>query len=127
MSRAVLDASAVLALLNDEPGSDVVARHVPQAAMSAVNFCEVAGKLGDKGLAEDEIRAALEPLGFEVHPFDTDLAYATAHLRIKTRSLGLSLGDRACLALGLRLHAPVITADGRWKSLKIGVRIRAIR
>jgi len=127
MSRAVLDASALLALLNEEPGSHIVARHVPEAAMSAVNLCEVAGKLFEKGLAEQEIRGALEPLGFDIHPFDRELAYAAALLRLKTRSLGLSLGDRACLALGLRLHVPVVTADGRWKSLRLGVMVRVIR
>ncbi len=107
MSEVVLDASALLALLNTEPGHEEVARVVSRAAMSAVNLSEVAAKLAENGMPEEAIREALEGLALEVHDFGRELAYWTALLRPLTRSVGLSLGDRACLSLGLLLDLPV--------------------
>ena len=127
MTSFVLDASALLALLNSEPGSSAVQESLPGAAISAVNLSEVISKLSERGMPEPAIRAALEGLGLEVHPFDSDEAYSTARLRTATKPHGLSLGDRACLALGLALKAPVLTADRTWKKLKLGVKIRSIR
>ena len=127
MASVVLDASAILALLNAEPGSRVVEESLPEAAVSAVNLSEVIAKLSERGMPEAAIRLALEGLGIEVHPFDAVAAFAAGRLRPATRRLGLSMGDRACLALGLSLSAPVLTADGSWKTLKVGVRVRLIR
>ena len=127
MTSVVLDASALLAMLNSEPGSGAVQESLPGAAISAVNLSEVISKLSERGMPEPAIRAALEGLGLEVHPFDADAAYSTARLRTATKPYGLSLGDRTCLALGLALKAPVLTADRTWKKLKLGVKIRAIR
>lgn len=73
------------------------------------------------------VRTALEGLGLDVHTFDTAMAYSAGALRPVTRGLGLSLGDRACLALGLALSAPVLTTDRSWKKLRIGAKIRVIR
>ena len=126
-SRAVLDASALLALLNAEAGSQRVERALPTAVISAVNLSEVVGKLVDTGLSAQEIRAAIAPLAIEVHPFDRGAAHATGELRAVTRSHGLSLGDRACLALGRELRAPVLTADRRWARLNVDVEVRLIR
>jgi len=125
--RLVLDASALLALLNSEPGSRIVEESLSSAAVSAVNLSEVVSKLSERGMPEAEVRTALEGLGLDVRPFDTAMAYSAGTLRPATRGLGLSLGDRACLALGLSLSAPVLTTDRSWRKLKIGVKIRAIR
>ena len=127
MAKVVLDASAILALLNAEPGSRVVEESLPEAAVSAVNLSEVVAKLSERGMPEAAIRVALEGLGLEVHPFDAAAAHSAGMLRSATRGPGLSMGDRACLALGLFLSAPVLTADGTWKKLKVGVKVRLIR
>ncbi len=127
MARVVLDASALLALLNSEPGSRMVEESLSGAAMSAVNLSEVISKLSERGMPEPAIRTAIEGLGLDVRPFDTATAYSAGTLRPATRGLGLSLGDRACLALGLSLSAPVLTSDRSWKKLRVGVKIRVIR
>jgi PIN domain nuclease of toxin-antitoxin system len=120
VTDAVLDASAVLALLQRESGSEVVGARLAGAAISAVNLSEVVAKLADAGMPEPEIRLAIDPLALEVRPFDDQAAYAAGLLRPRTRSHGLSLGDRACLALGVALSRPVVTTERTWKRLKIG-------
>jgi PIN domain nuclease of toxin-antitoxin system len=95
--------------------------------MSAVNLAEVHSKLVALGLSPgDAWEAALSPV-HEIVPFTPEHARLVGDLVAKTRALGLSLGDRACLALGLAWHAPVYTADKSWKKLKVGVRIYVIR
>lgn len=128
MSRVVLDASAVLALLNREPGAHLLTLELlSQAASSAVNVAEVHAKLVSEGGDPDEAwEDALSPLR-EVFPFTEDHAKVAGALVTQTRALGLSLGDRACLALGLALRAPVYTADRSWSKLKLGMRIHVIR
>lgn len=121
MTSWVLDASALLALLNREPGSERVAEALAAgAALSTVNLSEVAAKLADIGMPEAEIREAIEPLGLDFVEFDIADAFATGLLRPASRAAGLSLGDRACLALGVRLVAPVLTADRGWSGLDLG-------
>lgn len=115
---AVLDASAVLALLQREPGEDVVAPLVGRAAWSAVNLCEVAGKLTDRGMPAPAVMDALDALHLTVHDFDSDLGFAAAELR-RLAPAGLSVGDRACLALARRLRLPAITAERAWTRLDI--------
>jgi PIN domain nuclease of toxin-antitoxin system len=127
VKEAVLDATALLALLHDEPGAEAVAEALPHSSISTVNLAEVVAKLAEAGMPEETIRIALAGLGIEVIPFDEDLAYRTGLLRALTSRYGLSLGDRACLALGLRLGQPVLTADRIWATLKVGVKIRVIR
>jgi PIN domain nuclease of toxin-antitoxin system len=127
VSRVVLDASALLALLNAESGSQAVAERLSEAAVSAVNLSEVVAKLSERGIPESEIRSALDGLGLEIIAFDETMAYRAGLLRRATRSVGLSLGDRACLALALQLEAPAFTTDRSWKTLRIGVKVRAIR
>ncbi len=95
MSSWVLDASALLALLNCEPGSERVAAALPDAAISSVNLSEVVVKLVDEGGNQSEIRSYLDALGLVIFEFDTELAYQTGFLRPLTRTVGLSLGDRA--------------------------------
>jgi ribonuclease VapC len=127
MSKYVLDASAVLALLNRETGQDKVAAALGDSVISAVNFCEVMGKLIDNGLSEDEARESIDLLNMEVISFDIDLAHVAAKLRARTKNLGLSLGDRSCLALGLALRQTVVTADREWATLRLGIKIEIIR
>ena len=128
MSSAVLDASALLALLGQEPGSMQVAAAISNgAAISAVNLAEVVAKLQERGASEAIIRATLLPLTFTIVTFDTDLAYATGLLRTSTRPAGLSFGDRACLALAQRLGVPALTTDRAWATLSLPVAVIVIR
>jgi len=128
MNKIVLDASALLAVLNREPGADRLTSEMLSAATSStVNLAEVQGKLVSMGLAPgDAWEATLSPIR-EATAFTAEQAEAAGNLITKTRPLGLSLGDRACLALAMVLKAPVYTADKSWKKLKLGVPIRLIR
>jgi PIN domain nuclease of toxin-antitoxin system len=118
----------VLAVLNQEPGGDkLTPRLLSNAASSTVNLAEVQTKLVNRGAAPDEAWAnTISPIN-EVVPFTAEQAKIAGSLVTQTRALGLSLGDRACLALGIALNAPIYTADRSWKSLKVGVRIHVIR
>ena len=127
MSEAVLDASALLALLNAEPGSEVVEATIPGAAISAVNLSEVVAKLADRGLPEAAIREVLGDVEMALYTFDAAAAHQAGQLRRETRHLGLSFGDRACVALGRQLGLPVLTADGNWEALDVGVEVQLIR
>ncbi|MDQ3755864.1 MAG: type II toxin-antitoxin system VapC family toxin [Acidobacteriota bacterium] len=127
MSKYVLDASAVLALLNQEPGQDRVEAVLADSCIGAVNYCEVLGKLIDAGLSEEDATESVELLNLEVVPFDADTARLTAVLRPTTKKLGLSLGDRSCLALALARRNTALTAERAWAKLKLGVKIELIR
>jgi PIN domain nuclease of toxin-antitoxin system len=127
VSEVVLDASALLALLNREPGHEEVAEVIGDAVISAVNLSEVAAKLADRGMPGEAIREALAGLALETHDFDQELAFQAGFLHPLTRSRGLSLGDRACLALGQRLNLPVFTTDRIWEELDLGVEVRLAR
>jgi len=130
VSSAVLDASALLALVLNEPGRSVVAAAVGAGAgavIGTVNLSEVVAKLRENGATEAAIHLALDPLAITVANFDTDLAYAAGFLRPATRAVGLSMSDRACLALAQRLSLPVLTADRAWASLSLGITITVIR
>ena len=127
MPEVVIDASALLALLNDEPGADVVAEALPQGVISAVNLSEVVAKLCDAGMPEKAIHQALQPLGIEIVPFDEEQAYEAGLLRASTQDWGISLGDRACLSLAKKLGIDALTADRAWTELSIGTTIKVIR
>lgn len=127
MSKYVLDASAVIALLNQETGHEKVETLLTDSVISTVNFCEVMGKLIDAGLSEEDARDSIDLLHVEVINFDTDLAHLAAAMRPMTKKLGLSLGDRSCLALGLARRHTVVTAEREWAKLKLGVRVELIR
>ena len=117
MSTAVLDASALLALLLAEPGGETVRAVLADAAISSVNFCEVIGHYVRNGVAEAHVREVLDPLPLEIVPFDTDLAYVAGLLLPATKSAGLSLGDRACLSLARKLGCRAMTADRAWSGV----------
>ena len=123
----ILDASALLAVLFDEPGRERVEAVRGQALMSAVNMAEVYTKLSDRGTDDEEIRTTLESVSVKVVDFDDSQAIATGDLRKMTRKFGLSLGDRACLALAIRENATVLTADRKWSGLDLGIEIKVIR
>ncbi len=127
MAKVVVDASALLALLNSEQGAEAVAKALPGAVIGSVNLCEVIGKLAETGMKQEEIGRILFPLGLTIETFDEEQAYTAGILRISTKSAGLSLGDRACLGLAKKLGVPVLTADRRWLDLAIGVKVTAIR
>lgn len=130
---AVLDSSALLAWLHLEPGALIVRSALDKkAAMSTVNWAEVLTKLADLGQNPDTVRGTLLNSGLFKNdlilwPLDEGLALATARLRASTRSSGLSLGDRACIALGQHLRLPILTADRAWKTLRFGVQVQLIR
>lgn len=128
MSSSVLDASAVLAFILDEPVQvDPAAIIGEGAAISTVNLSEVLARLLTLGFAPDDAEAATDSLLLDVTAFTEAQARAAARLRRDTDALGLPLGDRACLALGRALGRPVYTADRSWAELRIGCDIRLIR
>jgi ribonuclease VapC len=128
VNKVVLDASALLVLLNQEPGVEKLTPELlREATASTVNLAEVHSKLVSQGGDPDEAWAdTLSPISDAI-AFTEQQARIAGGLAARTRSLGLSLGDRACLALGIALQAPVYTADRAWTSLKLGVRIHVIR
>lgn len=129
MTLAVLDASALLALLLGEPSNEKARAVLTEAAMSAVNFAEVVGHFARHGANERDIRLVLDPLPIERVGFDENLAVAAGLLLPATRRAGLSLGDRACLALASRLGVRALTADRSWQTIAaaMGVEIELVR
>lgn len=127
MAEAVLDASAVLAFLRREPGEDVVRRAMPRSLLCAVNLTEIVGKLIERGAAAAAAVEIARSLPYRIVPYDEDLACEAGVLWGETRAAGLSLGDRACLALARRERLPAVTADERWTRENIGVEVHAIR
>jgi PIN domain nuclease of toxin-antitoxin system len=119
MIKYVLDASAVLAVLNGERGEKKVVPLLTESAVSSVNLTEVAAKLLETGMEAHDARLAVSVLGIgEIVDFTEDLAWEAARLRPLTKQYGLSLGDRACLALAIKLKVPAVTADKKWAKLK---------
>lgn len=127
--QAVIDASALLALLNGEPGGPAVTQLLAGAAMSAVNWSEVVQKALHHGVSAspEELRSDVEALGVEFHPFNPSRAEAAAVLWASTRHVGLSLGDRACLALAIELGVAAVTADTMWDRLQLPIAVRVVR
>ncbi|MGI4944711.1 MAG: type II toxin-antitoxin system VapC family toxin [Janthinobacterium lividum] len=125
----VLDASAVLALLFEETGAETVRAQLRTGVIGAANLAEVLAKLSDHGLPTLEAIRAVAILGLEVAPMTEAQAQRSAELRPLTRKAGLSLGDRACLALAAELSAPAVTADRSWDAVAgaSGVSVQVIR
>lgn len=120
----VLDASAVLAVLLREPGDAKIAPRLPGSLMSAANLAEVLSRMAEKGDDPDHYAAELRSFGIRIEPVTEQHAKDAAALRPVTKPLGLSLGDRLCLALALERGLPALTTETRWSRLDIGVEVQ---
>ncbi len=125
--KYVMDSSALLAVINEETGADAVEERLGQSVVSAVNLAETIGKLALEGVPADDLRETLADMVQAIIPFDEHLAYLAGRMTPHTKSLGLSLGDRACLATAEQLNLEAVTADKIWKKLKTPVKIKVIR
>ena len=125
--RNILDASALLAYLQDELGSEVVDALLMYSVMNSVNWSEVTQKAVAKQINISGMRTELEALGLAIIPFTVEEAELAAKLWKITQRHGLSLGDRACLSSALCLNLPVYTADKVWLELDVSVEIHCIR
>ncbi|MBN9520122.1 type II toxin-antitoxin system VapC family toxin [bacterium] len=125
--EGVLDAGAVLAAIRDEPGGDYAERVIPQSVILSVNLSEVATVLVRNGMPFPVASQVLTSLGMQVVPFDAELALRAASLFPIGKPLGLSLGDRACLALALHRGSPVFTTERRWAELQLPIKVEVIR
>jgi ribonuclease VapC len=123
----VFDSSVVLAIIGNEIGGEEFAEFASSAFISTVNYIEVISKLVDRGLAESMINQTLADLNLAIVNLDESQAAYAGFLRTKTRAKGLSLGDRACLALAHSTGRTALTADRAWTDLDIGVPIELIR
>lgn len=115
----VLDASALLALLKNEPGADIVESLLGNIIMSSLNVSEVAAVLLDSDMTIKECQDSMLPFISTIIHFDEEFAFLTADLKKRTKAYGLSLGDRACLALGQKMQLPVYTADKIWGKVQL--------
>ncbi len=123
----MLDSSALLAYLFEEPGADIVAGELASGVISAVNLGEVATKLIDRGFSPAQVSETIADMPLTVHAFELGDAAGVAFEREATREKELSLGDRACLVLARRLGLPALTADRVWAALDLGIEIHLIR
>ena len=123
----VLDASAVLCAMLDEPGAEAVAALLPDAKIGAVNLSEVIAKLQERHVPDDLIALSFADLDLEVIAFDREQAERAGRLRLATKSAGLSMGDRACLALAMVSNAIAVTTDRSWARLDVGVDVELVR
>lgn len=124
----ILDASALITLLSEENGHEIVASVLPKSIMSSVNIAEVAKYLIEKrGFTKEEVANIIQSLVETIIPFDTNLALISADIIRHTRSLGLSLGDRACLALAISTGYTVYSSDRIWSQLELNCKIVFIR
>jgi ribonuclease VapC len=127
MSSIVLDTSALLATIQNEPGGEALLDDSVDWILSSVNFAEAMGVLIRKGFTRREARDSIHAFDVRIVDFDSALAEETGALIVSTREAGLSLGDRACLALAARENVPVLTADRSWRRIQTGLTIQCIR
>jgi len=127
MSKVVVDASALLALIKNESGAKVVEELLGNIVMSSVNTSEVVSILLDSEMSPKEAEEVIEPFISSIVPFDFKQSIECAALKKGTKHLGLSLGDRACINLGIQLGLPVYTADKIWAKLKLDCKIILVR
>ncbi len=119
MNKVILDASALLALIKNESGADKVEPLLGLIVMSSVNVSETTAILLESEMSLKEAQDCLLPLISVMMPFDEEQAFQAAELKKKTKKQGLSLGDRACIALGIKMQLPVYTADRIWQELQL--------
>ncbi len=127
MTVVVLDASAALAAAFGEAGGEAAESEMRDAVMSSVNWAEVLQRCLRVGVPAAQAAADFQASGLRVVPFDGADARAVAEMEAATREAGLSLADRACLALAARLGAPALTVDRAWAGLRVGVEVRVLR
>jgi PIN domain nuclease of toxin-antitoxin system len=125
--QVVLDSSALLALLGDEPGADDVAALLPRAIMSVVNVAEVLIVLARHGVARADAEEIVSQLALRLVPADARVARTAAAIAAASRSKPIALGDRFCLATAQLMNLPAVTADRAWLRLDAGVKIQTIR
>lgn len=125
--KVVMDASALLAWLHDEKGAEKVEKLLPQAVMSTVNWAEVIQHTLAHGVSVQGLREEVQALGIELIPFDATMAETVGKLQAQTRRAGLSLGDRACLALAQLRKYPAVTADRAWEKCALDIKVQLIR
>lgn len=123
----MFDSSALLAITFNENGAARAEAVLKGGILSTVNASELVARFVEVGAKESQARQWLLRFGLDIRPFDQELAIATGLLRATTKHFGLSLGDRACIALAQQLDRPVITADQRWSTLDLGVDVQQIR
>lgn len=127
MTSVVLDASAVIAVLNSEPGADVVLGAIAGALISAVNYSEVLKKAVERCQAIDPIPALLHSYSVDIVPFDEVMAAASAELFPATKAHGMSFADRACLALGIQRKLMVLTSERKMRISTLPIKVKLIR
>jgi ribonuclease VapC len=127
MTEVILDTSAIIAVYKQERGADEVVRVADSARLSAATVAEVATWLAVNGASAEQAYSSMNQFRLVVEPFHHARAVAAGFLATKTRRRGLSLADRACLALAIELKLPVLTADRVWRDLDLDVEIRLIR
>ncbi len=127
MTKIVFDSSAILALLKMESGHEIVAKNLEQAVVSSVNFCEVVTFLSKKTTKQDEMIKFMTETFDCIEDFNIEQAIIAGSFIKITKDYGLSLGDRACLALAKYKNIPVLTADKTWSKLNLGIKIKLIR
>lgn len=127
VSEAVLDASALIAFLRKDPGAEKVAAVLQRSCISAVNLTETFCKMVEYGKPLEEVAYQIERLCIPVVPFTTEQAKIAASLWKSTRAVGMSLGDRACLALALQTGLPAYTTEGEWLKCDTGAKVKKIR
>ena len=123
----VLDASALLAFLFRESGHEIVEKYIPESCISTVNLSEVLGRFARDGHDIVQVRQQIAASPIEITPFSAQTAVITAELLPITKPFGLSLADRACLALAIERKLPALTADQVWLELDIAVKVISIR
>jgi len=127
MNNVIFDASALLALIKNEPVNLDLEKFLGTICMSSVNVSEVAGILLESEMSQQECKDSIEPFINSIMPFDQEQSFLTAIIKKQTKHLGLSLGDRACIALGLTTGYPIYTADKAWSKLQLNCKIILIR
>ncbi len=127
MSAIVFDSSVVIAILKQERGFESAESSLSDALISTVNMSEIATYLARNGVPSDTIQEVLASFPIQVVPFEESLAIQTGCLYSSCKHLGLSLGDRACLALAMSRKMPVLTADRVWSKLDLGISIQVLR
>jgi ribonuclease VapC len=126
-NSVALDSSAILAVVFNEPGAGKVFDLLNGGLLSSVNLAEVHTRLILRGMPVDFARSRVKTMGCEICLFDENQAYLAGELAAITHPYGLSVGDRACLALAIERNAKVYTADRAWKNLNLGIEVEVIR